>query len=193
MEKERTTPDQYPLSLNALVQACNQSTNREPVMTLDPHDVEAALTEMKASGLVRLVHPSHGRSVTRYRQVVDERLDWSPPVASLMSVLMLRGPQTVAELRTRSERLHEFASGDAVESTLREMSAAEPALVVRLERAPGQKEARWQQLFAEEAAPTHVGSFVGFTPVGTESFVAVAERASQRPRRAHRLVGSQAR
>src|SRR6186997_1449800 len=95
LEKERTTPDQYPLSLNALVQACNQSTNREPVMTLDPHDVEAALTEMKASGLVRLVHPSHGRSVTRYRQVVDERLDWSPPVASLMSVLMLRGPQTV--------------------------------------------------------------------------------------------------
>ena len=158
LEKERTTPDQYPLSLNALVQACNQSTNREPVMTLDPHDVESTLTEMKASGFVRLVHPSHGRSVTRYRQVVDERFGWSPETAAVMAVLMLRGPQTVGELRTRSERLHDFPSVDAVESTLRDLAGADPALAVRLERAPGQKEARWQQLLAEEAAPV-IGSF----------------------------------
>jgi uncharacterized protein len=155
LEKERTTPDQYPLTLNALVLACNQSTAREPVMTLDPHDAEAAITSMKAAGLVRIVHPSHGRSVTRYRQVADEHHRWEPEQTALMALLLLRGPQTVGELRTRSERMFDFSSIDAVESVLRELASQPEPLVVQLERVPGQKELRWQQLLAEE--PEFVG------------------------------------
>src|SRR5512143_1174030 len=103
LEKERTTPDQYPLTLNALIAACNQSTTRDPVMALEAHDIEAAITSMKAAGLARLVHPSHGRSVTRFRQVADERYEWSRSQAALMTMLLLRGPQTLAELKSRTE------------------------------------------------------------------------------------------
>jgi len=155
LEKERTTPDQYPLTLNALVSACTQSTSRDPVMTVDPHDAEAAIMSMKAQGLTRLVHPSHGRSVTRYRQVADEHYGWSVEQAAVMAVLLLRGPQTVVELRTRSERQHAFASIDDIEATLQSLAAAdlspEGPMVVLLERAVGQKELRWRQLIAEEA------------------------------------------
>ena len=158
LEKERTTPDQYPLTLNALVSACNQSTSRDPVMTVDPHDAEAAITSMKGLGLTRLVHPSHGRSVTRYRQVADEHFSWTPEQAALMSVLLLRGPQTVVELRTRSERQHAFGSVDEVEAVLQSLSAEtaspEGPMVVLLERGSGQKEVRWQQRIADEAEHT---------------------------------------
>jgi uncharacterized protein len=153
LEKERTTPDQYPLSMNSLVLACNQSTAREPVMTIDQHDAEAAITSMKAGGLVRFVHPSHGRSVTRYRQVVDEHHGWTPEQTALIAVLLLRGPQTVGELRSRAERLFDFPSTDAVEAVLAELATQADPVVVRLERVPGQKELRWQQLVAEESVP----------------------------------------
>jgi len=153
LEKERTTPDQYPLSLNALVLACNQSTSRDPVMALEAHDVEAAITSMKAAGLTRLVHPSHGRSVTRFRQVADEHHGWTQAQSAIMAMLLLRGPQTLAELRSRTERQHDFESIDEVEDVLRELAATDPPLAVHLERAPGQKETRWQQLLAEEAEP----------------------------------------
>jgi uncharacterized protein YceH (UPF0502 family) len=149
LEKERTVPDQYPLTLNALVSACNQSSSREPVMHLDDHEVESALASLKSQGLVRMVHPSHGRSVTRYRQVFDESRGLDAPTTALLSVLMLRGPQTVAELRTRTERLHAFTSLGDVETCLADAAAAE--LVRLLERQPGHKEPRWQQLIAEEA------------------------------------------
>jgi len=153
LEKQRTTPDQYPLTMNALILACNQSTAREPTMALEVHDVDAAITSMKAGGLLRIVHPSHGRSVTRYRQVADEAHGWTPAQAALMAVLLLRGPQTVAELRTRCERLHDFTSIEAVEASLSELAALDPPMVVRLDRAIGQKELRWQQLMADEAEP----------------------------------------
>jgi uncharacterized protein YceH (UPF0502 family) len=148
LEKERTTPDQYPLTLNSLVSACNQSTSREPVMRLDEHEVEAALTSLKAQGLLRFVHPAHGRSVTRYRQVADESWSLEPAAASVVAVLLLRGPQTAAELRSRTERLHEFETLDDVEAVLRELAADGRAQL--LERQHGQKEARWQQLYADE-------------------------------------------
>jgi uncharacterized protein len=153
LEKERTTPDQYPLSMNALVLACNQSTAREPVMTIDQHDVEAAITPMKAGGLVRVVHPSHGRSVTRYRQVADEHRGWTREQTALIAVLLLRGPQTVGELRSRAERLFDFPSTEAVEAVLAELAAQPDPVVARLERVPGQKELRWQQVVAEESVP----------------------------------------
>ena len=152
LEKERTTPDQYPLTLNALTLACDQATSREPVMRLEDHEVESTLAGLKAQGLLRYVHPAHGRSVTRYRQVADEAWGLDAAAAALAGVLLLRGPQTVAELKSRTERLHSFGSFEAVETTLHEMSAV--GTVQLLERQPGQKEARWQQLLADEAPPT---------------------------------------
>ena len=151
LEKERTTPEQYPLTLNALVTACNQATSREPVMSLSAGEVERTIEGLKAQKLARLVHPSHGRSVTRYRQVLDEHHGWTPPQSALMTLLMLRGPQTVAELRTRSERMHAFESLEAVETALAELAAREEPHVVQLERQVGQKELRWRQLIANEA------------------------------------------
>jgi len=149
MEKERTVPDQYPLSMNALVLACNQSSSREPIMHLDEFEVDASITSMKPQGLVRIVHPSHGRSVTRYRQVADEKFELDGASASIIAVLLVRGPQTVAELRTRTERLHTFDSANEVDACLHTL--AESSLVRLLDRQVGQKEQRWQQLIAEEA------------------------------------------
>ena len=151
MEKERTVPDQYPLTMNALVLACNQSSSRDPIMALDEHEVDASITSMKAQGLVRIVHPSHGRSVTRYRQVADEKLELDDPAAAIIAVLLVRGPQTSAELRSRTERLHPFDSAAEVERCLHDL--ADNALVRLSERHTGQKEQRWQQLIADEVEP----------------------------------------
>ncbi len=148
LEKERTTPDLYPLTLNALVAACNQTTSREPVMHLDEHEVDAALVSLKAQGLLRFVHPTSGRGVTKYRQVAGESWGLDRDAAAVVAVLLLRGPQTAAELRTRTERLHEFESVDQVDAVLHSLAADER--VQLLERQHGQKEARWQQRFADE-------------------------------------------
>jgi uncharacterized protein len=158
MEKERTVPDQYPLSMNALVLACNQSSSREPIMSLDEFEVDASITSMKSQGLVRIVHPSHGRSVTRYRQVADEKLELDDAAAAVVAVLLVRGPQTVAELRSRTERLHTFEAAAEVDSCLHHL--AESALVRILDRQAGQKEQRWQQLVAEESEPVAAPSTV---------------------------------
>ncbi|MEO7369465.1 MAG: DUF480 domain-containing protein [Ilumatobacteraceae bacterium] len=151
MEKERTVPDQYPLTMNALVSACNQSSSREPLMHLDDFEVDASITSMKGQGLVRIVHPSHGRSVTRYRQVAVEKYELDDAAAAIVAVLLVRGPQTVAELRSRTERLHTFDSTGEVDAALQGL--LDIALVRLLERQIGQKEQRWQQLIADEAEP----------------------------------------
>ncbi len=151
IEKERTVPDQYPLTMNALVSACNQSSSRDPIMALDDFEVDASITSMKAQGLLRIVHPSHGRSVTRYRQVAVEKYELDDPAAAVVGVLLVRGPQTVAELRTRTERLHTFDSAGEVEACLHHL--LDSGLVRLLDRQTGQKEQRWQQLIAEEAEP----------------------------------------
>lgn len=170
LEKERTVPDQYPLTLNALVTACNQATSREPVMHLQEHEVLTSLTDLKSAGLVRFVHPSHGRSVTRYRQVADEVWRAEPPAAAVLAVLLLRGPQTVSELRTRCERQHTFGSLAEVEDTLREL--ADAGHVQLLDRQSGQKEARWQQLLADEPEPsvraTSARTVVSVAPVSPD-------------------------
>ncbi|HQZ37011.1 MAG TPA: YceH family protein [Ilumatobacteraceae bacterium] len=178
LEKERTTPDQYPLTLNALVLGCNQSTSREPVMHVADHEVEATLAALKSEGLLRFVHPAHGRSVTRYRQVADESWGLAPDAAAIVAVLLLRGPQTVAELRTRTERQHRFAAPGAVEDVLRELAVA--GHVQLLERQPGHKEARWQQLFAEEAEQPA-------TAFGPPTAGSMAERVVQLEARVARL------
>ena len=174
LEKERTVPDQYPLTLNALVTACNQSTSRDPVMHLADHEVEAAIVSLKADGLVRMVHPSHGRSVTRYRQVVDEQWELERDGAAVLAVLLLRGPQTVNELRSRSERQFAFDGPADVQRVLDELASR--GMVHLLDRQPGQKEPRWQQLVADEPEPSerpvHIASARGADPAETAALTA---------------------
>ncbi len=151
VEKQLTTPQQYPLTLNALTLACSQSTNREPVMTLDDGAVLDALGDLKEAKLVRFVLPSHGKSVIRYRHVLDEAYGLDAGRAALVAVLLLRGPQTPGELRARTARMAEFDSTAAVQAEL-DILAGQPEPLVRLlPRQPGQKEDRWQQLLAAES------------------------------------------
>ena len=154
IEKEATTPDQYPLSGNALLLGCNQSTNRDPIMHLEAAEIDDAIVTLKEQRLARIVHPTHGRGVTKYRHVVGETLGLEADELAVLGVLLLRGPQTSGELRMRTERQHPFSSVGEVEDTLARLAARDEPLAIHLERQPGQKEARWQQLLAEEAAPT---------------------------------------
>ncbi|MBA3733831.1 MAG: YceH family protein [Actinobacteria bacterium] len=143
IEKQRTTPDAYPLSLNALRLACNQATNRDPVVAYEEREIKAALDRMSNRGWTRFASGVSSRAL-KYRQLFDEALGLSEPEISLLGVLMLRGSQTVGELKQRSERLHRFGSIAEVAETLDGLTQRE--LVTRLERRPGQKEERWQQL-----------------------------------------------
>jgi uncharacterized protein YceH (UPF0502 family) len=155
-EKQLTTPQQYPLTLNALVMACNQSSNRDPVVAFDEEEVEEALTSLKEAGLLRFVHPGHGRSATRYRQVIDERFGLDARSLSVMAVLILRGPQTVGELRTRTERMADFDALSDVAAELERLCGGPDPLARRLPRRPGQKEERWAQLLTgEPSEPNH--------------------------------------
>ena len=153
IEKQLTTPQQYPLSLNALVQACNQLSNRDPVVSYDERVVDETLLSLKEAGLVRFVHPSHGRSVTRYRQVLEERLGLDDQQLALVAVLLFRGPQTEGELRARTERMASFAGISTLEGELGRLAALPEPVAARLARRPGQKEERWTQLLMD-AAPT---------------------------------------
>ena len=159
MEKRLTTPQQYPLTLNALVAACNQTTNRDPVVVYDEDVVGGALDELKERRLVRFVLPSHGRSVVRYRHVVDEVLGLDSRQCAVLAVLMLRGPQTAAELRLRTERMARFDGVDEVEHDLDLLSRREEPLASNVGRAPGQKEERWASPLAAAAdADAHGGA-----------------------------------
>jgi uncharacterized protein YceH (UPF0502 family) len=148
LEKELTVPDTYPLTSNALRSACNQTTGREPVLALSDSEVTDAVDELRQAGLVRLVHPSHGARQIKYRQVADEHLALDAPQRAVLTVLLLRGAQTPGELRSRSERLHPFASVDEVEHALDRLSGRDDALVAMRARRPGQKEQRWAHLLA---------------------------------------------
>ena len=145
VEKQLTTPQQYPLTLNALVMACNQSSNREPVVSYSEHVVEVAVTALRDAGLVGFMYPSHGRTVTRYRHVLSERLGLDERELALVAVLLLRGPQTAGELRARTERMAPFDGIGAVDADLERLSTRQEPLVLRLARRPGQKEERWVQ------------------------------------------------
>ena len=156
VEKQLTTPQQYPLTLNALVAACNQSSSRNPVVSYDDRTVESALVRLKEKRLLRFVHPSHGRSVTRYRQVIEEVLPLGPRQLALVAVLLLRGPQTLGELRTRTERMAEFSSLEEVEDELDDLASRDEPLVTRLPREPGRKEMRYTQLLAGDTGAVAV-------------------------------------
>lgn len=143
VEKELTTPQQYPLTVNSLMAACNQASNRDPVVDYDEQTVMSVLDELRAQRLVRFVLPSHGRSVVRYRHVLDEALGLDSRQCALLCVLLLRGPQTIGELRLRSDRMVQFEGLDEVDHELGLLASLEQPLVERLARRAGQKEERW--------------------------------------------------
>ncbi len=153
MEKQLTTPQQYPLTLNALVAATNQATNRDPVVSLGDDAVLAALDELRGHRLVRVVLPSHGRSVNRYRHVLDEVYGLDASRSGLLATLLLRGPQTVGELRARTERMVDLPSVAAVQDELAVLDEHPEGLARLLPRRPGQKEDRWQQIVAAPWSP----------------------------------------
>jgi hypothetical protein len=151
IEKQRTTPDAYPLSLNSLRLACNQATNREPVVDFDEQTVVEALRRLALRGWTRLA--SAGGRARKYRHLLVDALDLDDAEVSLLAVLMLRGPQTPGELKQRAQRLHDFADLRAVHETLDRL--VERGQVARHERRPGQKEDRFEQLLGglEEDSP----------------------------------------
>jgi uncharacterized protein YceH (UPF0502 family) len=167
IEKRRTTPDAYPLSVNSLRLACNQATNRDPVVEYDEHTVLDALERLGRRGWTRLASGAGSRA-RKYRHLFDEMLGLADDELSMLAVLMLRGPQTPGELKQRTDRLHPFADLAAVEDTLERLIDRE--LAVRLPRRPGQKEQRYVQLLdggadgdstADVPAPVATASLTG--------------------------------
>ena len=147
IEKEITTPDNYPLSLNALVAACNQTSAREPVMTLDEGTVNRTVNDLRQRSLVRAVQQS-GSRVLKFRHLMVETFNLDGPELAAMCVLMLRGPQTPGEIKGRSNRLFDFPDLEKVESTLDALVNRERPLVARLARRPGQKDSRYAHLLS---------------------------------------------
>jgi uncharacterized protein len=143
LEKQRTTPDAYPLTLNALRLACNQTTNRDPVVEYDEAQIRGGLTRLAQRRWARAASGAGSRAA-KFRHLFDEALGLGDDEVAVLTVLMLRGPQTVGELKGRTERMHRFADLDALHETLEQLQGRE--LVERLERRPGEKGARWRQL-----------------------------------------------
>jgi uncharacterized protein YceH (UPF0502 family) len=162
LEKQRTTPDVYPLTLNALRLACNQATNRDPVVEYDDPLIRNALHRLERLGLIRLAS-GRGSRAPKYRHLLAEALPMSPAEQAVMCVLMLRGPQTPGELKQRTERMHSFTDLDAVQQAL--TGLIERGLLVRLERRPAQKEERYAQLLGRGADAE--GELEGPTPAAS--------------------------
>jgi uncharacterized protein YceH (UPF0502 family) len=177
IEKEATTPDVYPLTLNSLRHACNQSTSRDPVVAYVDAEIEQALTSLRGRGLTRTVHSTSNRAI-KFRHVLPDVLGLDAAETAVLSVLMLRGAQTVGELKGRAERQHRFDSIDEVAAVLTALAGRDDPLVRRLERQPGQKDARWVHLLAPfDAAPVAAARAVA---VDASDVVAAA---SEPPRR----------
>jgi uncharacterized protein YceH (UPF0502 family) len=153
IEKESTTPDNYPLSLNALVAACNQLSNREPVMHLDENAVKYAVNSLRQQSLVRAIQPSDSR-VMKFQHLASEKWSIEPDARAVLCVLMLRGPQTLGEIKGRTGRLAEFAALADVERAMADLVSKQ--LAVQLPRRPGQKEVRYAHLLSGEPVVTEV-------------------------------------
>jgi uncharacterized protein len=150
-EKQFITPDIYPLSLNALTNGCNQLSNRDPVMALTDDTVLQALQRLQQRKLVQVYYPA-GSRVAKYQHMLAEVFAVDDARLSALTMLLLRGPQTCGELRSRTGRMHDFSNVDAVERSLNDLADASQALVIELPRAPGTKEARWAHLLCGEIA-----------------------------------------
>ncbi len=181
IEKDITTPEYYPLSLNALVNACNQKSNRDPVMRLDEDAVRDALEGLQEQ---RMAGPARGADsrVTKYEQRLQEVFNFTRAEIAVLCVLLLRGPQTPGELRGRAERMHRFEALEDVQSALQKLMQREPALAKVLPRQPGTKEARYAHLFAgdvvEVEAPLQAGAGVGGDPADAERITRLEEEVA---------------
>jgi uncharacterized protein YceH (UPF0502 family) len=175
VEKDLTTPDQYPLTIKSLLAACNQASNRDPVVSYDEDTVMSTLAVLKEERLVRFVLPSHGRTAVRYRHVLPEALALDQRQCALVAVLLLRGPQTIGELRSRTDRMADFDSLEEVEHELQFLSNVEEPLATRLDRKPGQKEERWICPLAASAGDSVEGA------ASTSSTGAGGDRGSHDP------------
>jgi uncharacterized protein len=180
IEKQRTTPDAYPLSLNSLRLACNQTTNRDPVVEYEEREIKAALDRMSNRGWTRFASGASSRAL-KYRHLLDEALGLSDEEISVLAVLMLRGPQTLGELKQRTERLHRFESIAEVAQVLDGLSERE--LTIQLERRPGQKEERYAQLLGGGGG----GARLAAEPPPATDASADGDRLSQLEERLERL------
>ncbi|MFT3970954.1 MAG: DUF480 domain-containing protein [Micropruina sp.] len=176
LEKQRTVPATYPLSLNALRVACNQTSSRDPVTDFDDQTIETAARELKGRSLLRIVWAGRGSRTLKYHQLLDETLSLQPDERALLTVLLLRGAQAPGELRTRTDRLHSFADRDAVEQVLRRMAALPEPLVREMERRPGQQDRRWVHLLGPVPEPAAAGP----APVAVDREVVLADGAEAR-------------
>jgi len=182
IEKDITTPEYYPLSLNALLNACNQKSNRDPVMQLDEDAVRDALEGLQQQ---RMAGPARGADsrVTKYEQRLQEVFNFTRPEIAVLCVLLLRGPQTPGELRGRAERLHRFESLEDVHSALQKLMQREPPLAKVLPRQPGTKESRYAHLFAgdvvELEAPVQVSTAVERNPADVERIARLEEEVAE--------------
>ena len=181
IEKDITTPEYYPLSLNALVNACNQKSNRDPVMQLDEDVVRVALERLQQQ---RMAGPARGADsrVTKYAQRLQEVFNFTRPEIAVLCVLLLRGPQTPGELRGRAERMHRFEALDDVQSALQKLMQREPPLAKLLPRQPGMKESRYAHLFAgdvvEAEAPVQGGTAVERNPADKQRIAGLEEEVA---------------
>jgi uncharacterized protein YceH (UPF0502 family) len=167
LEKEVTTPENYPLSLNALLAACNQTTNREPVMRLDEDTATHAIIALRRGGLLRQIQPV-GSRVTRFEHLLAEALKLGPRELAVLGVLMLRGPQTPGELHARTARLAPISGVTGLDEVLESLIARQPEpLVVRLPRRPGQKEVRYAHMLGCEPAQADAPAMADEPPLAT--------------------------
>lgn len=178
LEKQTTVPASYPLTANALRSACNQSSNREPVVDYDQQTVERTAKSLKERGLLRIVWSDTGRRTLKYHQILDEQLGLDPDERALLTVLLLRGAQAPGELRTRTERLYGFADRSEVEACLRRMAGRPQPLVKELELRPGQQDHRWLHLLGP--APQEAASAAATT---VDRDAVIAEGADLRDER----------
>jgi hypothetical protein len=149
VEKQLTTPEYYPLTMNALVAACNQKSNRDPVMSLGETEIQAAIDRLRDLSLVYLFYGSGSRTV-KYKHMLPSVYELDPAGTAVMTVLMLRGPQTIGEIRDRTGRLFDFRDLNEVQTALDDLTKRDEPLIVKLERQPGQKEARYAHLLSGE-------------------------------------------
>ena len=171
VEKEITTPEYYPLSLNALTNACNQKNNREPVMNLDEDEIRQALHRLEDDGLAGAAHAAESR-VAKYEHRMQEVFNFTRGEIAVLCVLLLRGPQTPGELRGRTERMHRFEELSDVQSTLQRLMQREPPLVTVLPRQPGTKEVRYAHLLSGEVKEDVASARAADEGGGLESEVA---------------------
>ncbi len=167
-EKQLTTPEYYPLTLNALVNACNQKNNRDPVMSLSESDVSTALEHLRDRNLVYVYYGSTSR-VPKYKHMLPTYYELDPGETAVMAVLMLRGPQTLGELRERTGRMHEFSGLDEVNQVLQALTTREDPLVQRLDRLPGQKDARYAHLLSGPIDTEALAAALPARPAASES------------------------